>query len=433
MESFPPYPSGPGQRTLAAIVFTDVVGFSARVQADEANTLRLLDRDFAAMRALCDKYSGSVLKSTGDGLLLYFSSAVQAVACALKIQRHFAEVARTHPPDQVLSHRVGIHLGDVIVSDQDVMGDGVNIASRLQAEAEPGGICISQTVYDVVKNKLALKATRLGPRELKNISEAIPVYRLLLEAQAMGSGGSHPPAARPATRPPGHGLSRTQKLAGAGGLALLLALAVALGVRGHFQRRQAEARAAATQEALASLLGPSDDEAERDAHGRMIRAARDWREELREHRSRLLDQCRPEELTRSLRDAPPAERADRQRALERIQGLFSWVTTSLQRYSRESPLVVRELTGTAPRDIKVYVGADRRLYHTDGGATRQRDWHDLRPPAMGAIVAGTLLDAPRLPPREVVQGAQAFAYLYGVPELIEALRQGPRRPTGDNR
>src|SRR5688572_9271569 len=188
----PPKSTGPGQRSLAAIVFTDTVSFSARMQADEVTTLRLLERDFDAIREICKEHNGSVLKTTGDGLLLYFSSAVQAVAGALAMQRAFAEKTRTQPPEECLTHRVGIHLGDIFVNDQDVMGDGVNIAARLQAEAEPGGICISQTVYDVVRNKLALRVTRLNARELKNISQAIPIYRLLLEAQTLSNPGLEP-------------------------------------------------------------------------------------------------------------------------------------------------------------------------------------------------------------------------------------------------
>ena len=193
MESNPPTPPGPGQRSLAAIVFTDVVSFSARMQADEETTLRLLRRDFAEMREICTQHHGAVLKSTGDGLLLYFSSAVQAVACALAMQRSFAGLAKTRPAPESLTHRIGIHLGDVFMNEQDVMGDGVNIAARLQAEAEPGGICISQTVYDVVRNKLALQVTQLGPRELKNISQAIPIYKLLLEAELIESAEPEPP------------------------------------------------------------------------------------------------------------------------------------------------------------------------------------------------------------------------------------------------
>lgn len=171
-----------GRRVLAAIVFTDVDDFSARVQENEEQTLALVRRDLERIRAVCAAHEGRVLKSTGDGLLLYFDSAVQAVACALAAQRELAEAAQGLPPAEVLQHRIGIHLGDVFLSDSDVMGDGVNIAARLQAEAAPGGICLSQTVYDVVKHRLALQAVYLGPRELKNIREAVPIYHILAAA-----------------------------------------------------------------------------------------------------------------------------------------------------------------------------------------------------------------------------------------------------------
>jgi len=173
-----------GQRTLAAIVFSDVVNFSGRVSADEEHTLQLAQRDMALMTRYCQQFEGRVLKTTGDGLLMYFTSAVQAVACALEIQKAIAAAAETLPAKDVLQHRIGIHLGDVFVSESDVMGDGVNIAARLQSEADPGGICMSQIVYDVVKKRLALKATYLGPRELKHIQEAIPVYQILLAAHS---------------------------------------------------------------------------------------------------------------------------------------------------------------------------------------------------------------------------------------------------------
>jgi hypothetical protein len=150
---------------------------------DEDHTLELVQRDLAFMSRLCEQFAGKVLKWTGDGLLLYFTSAVQAVACALKIQQSIAAAAHELPPEDVLQHRIGIHLGDVFVSATDVMGDGVNIAARLQAEAVPGGICISQVVYDVVKKRIALKASYLGPRELKHIQEPIPLYQIILDAQ----------------------------------------------------------------------------------------------------------------------------------------------------------------------------------------------------------------------------------------------------------
>src|SRR5262245_2455927 len=172
-----------GQRRLAAIIFTDVVGFSARIQENETGTLQLVERDTQFIKNVCTSFNGRILKSTGDGLLIFFDSAVDAVAAALKIQEEFAQQKATASPQDVLEHRIGIHLGDVFIRDGDVMGDGVNIAARLQQIAEPGGICISQTVYEVVKNKLSLQVTSLGPRELKNIREAVPAYLVLLEAQ----------------------------------------------------------------------------------------------------------------------------------------------------------------------------------------------------------------------------------------------------------
>jgi class 3 adenylate cyclase len=171
-----------GQRTLAAIVFSDVVNFGGIMSANEEHALMLVRRDIDLMTRICEQYEGRVLKFTGDGLLMYFHSAVQAVACALEIQKEIATIAADLPPKDVLQHRIGIHLGDVFVSDNDVMGDGVNIAARLQSEAEPGGICLSQIVYDVVKKRLALQATYLGPRELKHIQEAVPIYQIVLAA-----------------------------------------------------------------------------------------------------------------------------------------------------------------------------------------------------------------------------------------------------------
>ena len=179
-----PISDGVGKRTLATIVFTDVAGFSASMNEDEAGTLRLVNRDFTIMRDTCQKHQGRVLKSMGDGLLMYFDSATQAVGCSLEIQTIISDLAKKSPSTKNLKHRIGIHIGDVYVNESDVMGDGVNIASRLESKAAPGGINISQTVYDVVKNSLKLDTTFLGPIELKNIREKVPVYRLLIEAQA---------------------------------------------------------------------------------------------------------------------------------------------------------------------------------------------------------------------------------------------------------
>jgi class 3 adenylate cyclase len=171
-----------GERRLAAIVFTDVVGFSARVQENESLTLRLVKRDFAMMTAACVAAGGQVIKNTGDGLLMSFPTASAAVGCALKVQKHLVESAKNLPPDQVLQHRIGIHLGDVLITDGDAMGNDVNIAARVLAEAGGGEICVSQTVYDVVKHRLSIKGVYLGERELKNISEPVPIFKLPVTA-----------------------------------------------------------------------------------------------------------------------------------------------------------------------------------------------------------------------------------------------------------
>ena len=187
-DSTPPVPEVQiaGQRTLAAIVFTDTVGFSALMSKNEEHTLRLVARDMDVMKAHCESFGGQVLKSTGDGLLMLFTSAVQAVACSLEIQREFfkrnLEVART----DVLQHRIGIHLGDIFQHGGDVLGDGVNIAARLQTQAVPGGICLSNTVYDVVHNRLQFYVNDLGARKLKNIGMVTAYQISPLESQPAG-------------------------------------------------------------------------------------------------------------------------------------------------------------------------------------------------------------------------------------------------------
>lgn len=179
-----------GEYALAAVVFTDVVGFSLRVGEDERHALSLLYRDFERMRPFVGRYHGHLLKTMGDGQLLCFPCANNAVNCAIDMQLALAEAGRNLPQDEVLLHRIGIHLGDVFVSSGDVNGNGVNIASRLQGRAEPGGICISQTVYDVVKHQRHLKVTYLGAQDLKNIRDSIHLYQIVPEPAADDPAGS---------------------------------------------------------------------------------------------------------------------------------------------------------------------------------------------------------------------------------------------------
>ncbi|MDB9528448.1 adenylate/guanylate cyclase domain-containing protein [Oscillatoria sp. CS-180] len=166
------------ERALAAIVLTDAVSFSARMSVDEEGTLALIQRDLNLISELCARYGGQVLKSTGDGLLMSFYSAVQAVLCSKEIQKQLAKLAEGLPLEEYLQHRIGIHLGDVLFSHEDVLGNGVNIAARLQTKSAPGGICISQTVYDVVKARVDINVTPLGPLKLKNIQERVTAFQI---------------------------------------------------------------------------------------------------------------------------------------------------------------------------------------------------------------------------------------------------------------
>lgn len=174
-----PSETNQSKRALSAIAFTDAVGFSARASTDEAGALEALRRDLDRIREFAQTYDGQVVKSTGDGLMVRFDSAVQAVEWALDVQRAFAQ----READGFV-HRIGIHLGDVLLTEDDALGDGVNIASRLQQVAQPGGVCISQTVYDVVKSRIVpLHVVPMGAQQLKNIESPIQAYQIASEGE----------------------------------------------------------------------------------------------------------------------------------------------------------------------------------------------------------------------------------------------------------
>ncbi|PZO47713.1 MAG: hypothetical protein DCF15_18705 [Phormidesmis priestleyi] len=166
------------QRTLAAIVITDAVSFSKRMSQDEDKALSMINRDLQLISEMCEFFEGQVLKTIGDGVLMYFVSAVQAAACAVEMQKTFAGFVKAGKADEHFVHRVGVHLGDIFFTQTDMMGTGVNIAARLESEAKPGAICMSQVVYEVVKSRLALDAVYIGKLPLKNIEEAIAAYHV---------------------------------------------------------------------------------------------------------------------------------------------------------------------------------------------------------------------------------------------------------------
>ena len=167
------------ERRLAAIMFTDMVGYTALTQSNEALALSLLETQNGILLPLIRAHGGTPVKTIGDAHLAEFDSALEAVRCAVDIQKHLREHAQSATPAKSFSIRIGIHIGDVVHKDNDVFGDAVNIASRLQPLAEPGGICISQQVYDQVSNKVDHRLEKLPLRQLKNVSMSIEVYKVV--------------------------------------------------------------------------------------------------------------------------------------------------------------------------------------------------------------------------------------------------------------
>jgi adenylate cyclase len=168
------------QRKLAAIMFTDMVGYSALVQKNEALALKLLEEHRQLLRPLFHKHEGKEIKTIGDAFLVEFTSTLEAIRCAAEIQKILKEYNASPDQSFKIQIRVGLHMGDVVYRESDVFGDGVNIASRIEPLAKPGGICLSQQVYDQVHNKFAGKFIKLGAVDLKNIQAPLNIYRLVL-------------------------------------------------------------------------------------------------------------------------------------------------------------------------------------------------------------------------------------------------------------
>lgn len=167
------------QRRLAAILAADVVGYSRLMEADEAGTLAALkQRRKKILEPLVAQHQGRIVKVMGDGVLVEFTSAVNAVECAIKLQQGIGEANAASPEARRIVLRIGINIGDVVVEGGDIYGDGVNIAARLEEMAEPGGIFISRKVHDEVERKLALICDDLGEQSIKNISTPVRVYRV---------------------------------------------------------------------------------------------------------------------------------------------------------------------------------------------------------------------------------------------------------------
>ncbi len=166
------------ERRLAAVLAADVAGYSRLMGLDEVGTARTLREHRAVTDALVAKHRGRLVKSTGDGVLLEFPSVVDAVECAVAVQAVMAQRNEGVPVDRRMLFRIGINLGDILIEGEDILGDGVNIAARLEGIAEPGGICISSSAYDQVRGKVAVEFADMGDQELKNIARPVRAYRI---------------------------------------------------------------------------------------------------------------------------------------------------------------------------------------------------------------------------------------------------------------
>ena len=159
------------RRQLAAIMFTDIEGYTSLMQRDESLAIEVRNRHRAVFERITDQYSGKILQYYGDGTLSIFDSAIDAVSCGIDLQQAFQE-------EPAIPVRIGIHLGDIIFDKEDIIGDGVNIASRIESLAQAGSVLISGKVYDEIKNKKDFPTKNLGVFRLKNVEVVTPVYAM---------------------------------------------------------------------------------------------------------------------------------------------------------------------------------------------------------------------------------------------------------------
>ena len=173
------------ERRLTAILAADIAGYSRLMGADEEGTLAVLK---TLRREVADpkikEHRGRIVNTSGDGLLSEFASVVDAIRCAVEVQREMAARNADVKPEQRIEFRIGINLGDIIIEGNDIFGDGVNIAARLEALAEPGGICVSRVVRDQVRDKLAISLEDMGEQQVKNIARPVRAYRAVLAERA---------------------------------------------------------------------------------------------------------------------------------------------------------------------------------------------------------------------------------------------------------
>jgi len=177
-------------RRLAAIMACDISGYSRVMGLDESRALRHVERLTKLTESAVERFGGGILKRLGDGVLIEFPSAVTAVECAITMQQRLAAYNREAPEAERFGLRIGIHLGEVVDAGSDVLGDGLNIASRIEPLAPPGGICISDDVRRQLQNQARFRTASLGAQQLKNIAQPLEVHRVLLDGEVAPAGAT---------------------------------------------------------------------------------------------------------------------------------------------------------------------------------------------------------------------------------------------------
>jgi len=166
------------ERKLTAIMFTDIVGYSKIMSTNEKIGLELLDSQSELVLPIIKNFNGKVLKKMGDAFFVDFSSSINAIECSVKIQKALKDYNFSKDSEKKLLLRIGLHIGDVFIKEDDLFGEGINVAARLEPLAEPGGICMSQAFYDSVKVKSDFSAVRVGDVALKNILSKYTIYKI---------------------------------------------------------------------------------------------------------------------------------------------------------------------------------------------------------------------------------------------------------------
>ena len=188
----------PLERKLAAIVAADVAGYSRLMEADEEQTLATLSGHRRIIDEAIARHRGRIAGTAGDSVLAEFASVLDAVHASVEIQHSLAEANNAVPHERRMLFRIGINVGDVMVKDGDIFGDGVNIAARLEALAQPGGICVSRGVRDHIRNKIAVGFEDLGEQTVKNIARPVRAFSLRLDGAGASEPGCRPRPARAA-------------------------------------------------------------------------------------------------------------------------------------------------------------------------------------------------------------------------------------------